>query len=457
MSNEMNQQSVGGGSRDALIEDDAIAGLFRVSRASFTDSGILDKERAAIFDRCWLYACHESELKKAGDFISRKVGGKPLMFMRDREGNLRGFFNACPHRGMAVCREHSGSARNFTCFYHGWTFDLQGQLIALPDEPGYGADVDRTSMGLKPVPRLEVYRGLVFINFDSNACTLTEYLGNAAEYIDLMLDFGGDELDIAPGQQRYAIRANWKLLVENSIDVYHAHSTHNRYFNRFLPDMGLPARTWLNVSQDAPGRAIALDNGHAVAETLARSGPLLKTAAGELAEIRANLVEKFGEERASRIADYGRNLLIFPNLLFISTWRTIRTIYPVSPGYMEVDAWAFLPRSESPELKKLRMDNFISFLGPAGFGTPDDVSGLENCQRGFHEGAGAAWSDISRGMTRSPIAADELQMRAFWRRWHTLISDAPAPSGYGDGLYEQDEQGRPCEGRHGCASGERHV
>jgi hypothetical protein len=49
-----------------------------------------------------------------------------------------------------------------------------------------------------------------------------------------------------------------------------------------------------------------------------------------------------------------RNLLIVPNLVFISTWRTIRTIYPVAPVYMEIDAWAFLPRNESADVKKLR-------------------------------------------------------------------------------------------------------
>lgn len=434
-------------SSQRMVDDDAQAGSFRVHRGAFVDEEVLKRERDAIFDRCWLYAMHESELSQAGDYLARKVGGKPLLFVRDRVGTLNGFFNACPHRGMTVCREKSGSARTFTCFYHGWTFDLQGKLVALPDAAGYAGKPDAPEKGLKHVPRMEIYRGLVFINFDADACSLQEYLGNAREYIDLMLDFGGDEVEIAPGQQRYSIRSNWKLLVENSIDVYHAHSTHNRYFNKFLPDMGLPARTWLNVSDQAPGRAIALDNGHAVAETMVRSGPLLKTAAEELGEVRRKLVEKFGEERASRIADYGRNLLIFPNLLFISTWRTIRTIYPTAPGYMEVDAWAFLPKNESSHLKKLRMDNFISFLGPAGFGTPDDVSGLESCQRGFFEGADTLWSDISRGMHRDPVASDELQMRAFWRRWQTMLDGGPAPDTYGD--TPPNSQADACE--HGAA------
>jgi hypothetical protein len=95
------------------------------------------------------------------------------------------------------------------------------------------------------------------------------------------------------------------------------------------------------------------------------------------------LVERVGPERAHRIADYSRNLFIFPNQLLISSRHTIRTFYPLAPDYMDIDAWANLPRGESPELRQRRFENFISFLGPAGFGTPDDVYVLEGCQRGF--------------------------------------------------------------------------
>jgi p-cumate 2,3-dioxygenase alpha subunit len=89
---------------------------------------------------------------------------------------------------------------------------------------------------------------------------------------------------------------------------------------------------------------------------------------------------------------------------------------------MEIDAWANLPHGESAELRQRRFENFISFLGPAGFGTPDDVYALEGCQRGFAAWRELSWSDISRGMGREqPSSQDELQMRAFWRRWYALM------------------------------------
>ena len=117
------------------------------------------------------------------------------------------------------------------------------------------------------------------------------------------------------------------------------------------------------------------------------------------------------------------------NLILISSWHTIRTWYPLAPDYMEVDAWANMPRNESQELRQKRMENFISFLGPAGFGTPDDVYALEGCQRGFAAWRELSWSDISRGMGKAqPSSQDELQMRAFWRRWHALMQGQRGPT-----------------------------
>lgn len=102
--------------------------LFKVARRSFTDPEILAAERERIFNRCWLYLGHESELPKPHDFVTRSVGGRPILFNRDGAGALHAFFNTCPHRGAQVCRDRAGSAKAFQCFYHGWTFSPEGKL-----------------------------------------------------------------------------------------------------------------------------------------------------------------------------------------------------------------------------------------------------------------------------------------------------------------------------------------
>jgi p-cumate 2,3-dioxygenase alpha subunit len=212
-------------------------------------------------------------------------------------------------RQYCVCRERAGSTRLFRCFYHAWAFDLGGKLAAVPGDDAYTPAFDREVLGLKPAPRLEIYRGMMFVSFDPGIEGLVDYLGNAREYLDLMLEFGGEEVEIVHGSQAYSMKANWKLLVENSMDGCHAIPTHQRI----------------------QGIGLALGAGHAVIENRARALPITCTAKAELDAIRDRLIERVGPERAHRIADYSRNLFIFPNLIPISSWHTIRTFYRSPP------------------------------------------------------------------------------------------------------------------------------
>ena len=85
---------------------------------------------------------------------------------------------------------------------------------------------------------------------------------------------------------------------------------------------------------------------------------------------------------------------------------------------MEINGWACLPKEDSPEMRKARLDWYIGFQGPGGFATPDDVEGLEGCQMGFSTHKEVEWSDISRSMKGNTNGPSELQMRVFWREWN---------------------------------------
>jgi p-cumate 2,3-dioxygenase alpha subunit len=148
----------------------------------------------------------------------------------------------------------------------------------------------------------------------------------------------------------------------------------------------------------------------------------------ELERLRAGLVSRFGEERATRIADYNRNLFVFPNLIINDIMAvTVRTYYPSEPDMMSISAWALAPSEESAWARKYRLYNFLEFLGPGGFATPDDVEALEQCQRGFRNTAEARWNDISKGMGKEvPSYDDESQMRAFWTEWNRRVCNGTA-------------------------------
>ena len=411
---------------EGLVIDNTSEGLFRVNRRVFTDPHILELEHQRVFEQSWIYAGHESEIPQPGDFRARNVAGRPVVLVRGSDGQVRVLLNTCTHRGSLVCRQPSGNTRSFQCPYHAWTFSNQGELIGIPGEDAYSAAFDRRELALAAAPRLESYRGFVFISFDPAIEGLIEYLTGAREYLDLVCDQSEVGMEIVGGTQLYSMRANWKLLVENSIDGYHAPTTHQRYLD-FLLDSGVDAR---GLRRTGSGKS--LGNGHAVIESSPPPGgrPIASWAPwfgeakkAELEAMQRQFEARFGVERAYKITQTSRNLLIFPNLIINDIMAiTVRTFFPRTPDYMDITAWALAPKEESPDNRALRLDNFLTFLGPGGFATPDDVEMLEACQRGFASRE-VEWSDISRGMKREhPLTNDELQMRAFWRKWHELIT-----------------------------------
>jgi len=419
---------------DWAIVDDREQGIFRVNRRVFTDGDVFEQERRQIFEKCWLYAAHVSELAASGAFISRVVGGLPLILNRDKAGKLHAFFNSCPHRGAMVCREPQGRARNFTCPYHGWVFSDEGRAIHRPLPESYSpACTQDESLHLRPVPRFEVFHGFIFVNYTATGESLADYLAGAGDYLKMIAEQDEDSMVIVGGAQTYSARANWKLLQENSADGYHADTTHSTYFEYIKNREG----TVKNSFGKGFGRVRNLGNGHAVSEStnaapwgrpLARPMESFSQDVKDAMEAaRLQVVARLGEERGNFICHSDRNLLIFPNLVVNDIMGlTVRTYCPVSPGYFEVNAWALAPKNETPLLRELRLKNYLEFLGPAGFATPDDQEMLELCQRAYATARFVEWNDLSRGMLTenepAPAKQDELQMRTFWRRWKALMS-----------------------------------
>jgi p-cumate 2,3-dioxygenase subunit alpha len=409
------------------VIDDRDIPCFKVNREALVSPEVFESERTLIFDKSWLYVGHDTELRKPNDFKTRNVAGRPVIFTRDSKGKIRVWINSCPHRGAMLCRESQGNGRFITCFYHGWTFSNAGKLVSIPGEDSYSAAFERPQLGQPP--KVDSYRGFVFVSFDPDIVDLPTYLGDAREYLDLIADQSPQGLEVLDGSHEYSVRANWKLLVENSYDGYHAVSTHQRYF-----EMVLAARGSIDASALGDSRGIPLGRGHGVsAGAPATEGlfgrPISPAAAAEKETHLDHLRELYGRGWVDRMRG-ARNLVIFPNLVVIDLVMgvLIRKIDPIAPDYLEVTAWELAPPEEGSELRRQRLDNFLTFWGPGGLASPDDVEALETCQRSFAARNEVRWSDISRGMNK-PIASasDELQMRTWWRQWNTLITGEELP------------------------------
>jgi p-cumate 2,3-dioxygenase subunit alpha len=405
-----------------MMVDDRAHGLFRVHRSAFTSDEVLERERTEIFDQAWVYVGHESEITEPNAFLTRRVAGRTVIFNRDRGGVVRVMLNTCRHRGAEVCRETKGSSRVFTCFYHGWAYDNTGRLVSVPDGDSYSAEFDRSKLALHQ-PRSDSYRGFVFATFGTDAPPLDEYLADAKHLIDLVADQSETGMEIVAGTHNYSMRANWKLLMENSVDGYHGITVHQTYFEMMM-NLGVTPPGTDGVR--TIGRGVDLGNGHGVIVNPELGSPLMAPEVrDEMASRRAAFVGRFGEYRASLMANNTRNMGIFPNMVIVDlVWGIqVRTMYPISPGHTEITGWQLMPSDASDAVRRYRIDNALTFWGPAGLATPDDVEGLEQCQRGFASVKEVEWSDISRGMNKPvPSVVDELQMRTFWREWNRRIT-----------------------------------
>src|ERR1044072_2910450 len=341
-----------GHSDGPMVVEDLTNLTFSVHRKVFVSPEILEDENRAIFDKCWVYVGHASEVKNPGDFRTRHVAGRPVIFCRDRKGEVRALFNVCRHRGALVCREREGNARQFQCIYHGWTYNTDGSVKGIPGDDAYPPGYDKQGKSLTPVARLEHYKDFYFANLDPAAPDLATYLAGAKDYIDLVVDQSpSGQMEIISGTQEYDIKANWKLLVENSVDDYHIIATHTTWI-QYMINSGVNMRRPKGQLLPSKGKGIDLSNGHLTTDNPNYGGRPVASwisvygedAKDDIARIRSELVQRLGEERAERVANTNRNLVIFPNLVINDgSSVTVRNFTPVSAERMKVTAWALGP------------------------------------------------------------------------------------------------------------------
>ncbi|MDJ0397852.1 aromatic ring-hydroxylating oxygenase subunit alpha [Rhodococcus rhodochrous] len=424
---------------NSLVVQDWEALTFRVHRRAYRDEEIFAREREKIWGRTWLYLGHESEIPEPGDFKTRSLGGRPLIFVRDSHGTVQAYLNACPHRGTILCREPEGRAKNFQCFYHAWTFRNSGELAALPDKDAYPQDSAFVeSLSLRRVPRLGIHEGFVFVAFTQEVPDLLDHLGAAADYMSMTASIGPEGMTTLPGIQKYSVKGNWKLAVENAMDGYHFAPTHNTFVG-YLRETGFAVT-------DHDQHAHDLGNGHGLLVLTGHNGRIGMvweprfgdTEKERIVGKRAEMEARLGTERAAQVADASKILFVFPNLLLFDLEAlTIRQLEPVGPGQTDVRAWQFVEIGEPDEVRALRLKTMASFVGPGGLATPDDIEAYEAVQRGIVATADVSayaefgdsdldWSDMSRGMADdlegpSGRSVDEGAMRSFWRHWSRRI------------------------------------
>ena len=414
---------------DALVKED------RVHGSVYTEPDIFAEELEKIFYRGWVYIGHANEIPQPGDYRLKKIGRQSLIMVRDENRQVQLLLNRCRHRAATVCQTEQGNTKFFRCAYHGWTYRNTGDLVGVSDQDRYAASFCKEDYGLLKVPRLEMYRGLVFGSLCPVGVTLDEYLGQPVkEQIDLFVDLSPEgEIDVQAGVHKYGYKGNWKLQVENSMDGYHPSFTHKTFFDMVQRRTGVQVADLF--TSGSIGLTRDLGNGHVMLDFRAynkankgRMQTLLPTTPGKQAYMEA-MVQRHGQERAEDILTAGgTHLLVFPNLIFIGV--QIRVVQPVTVAETEVFLYPTLLRGVPPEVNAGRLRGHESFYGPSGMGATDDVDMFERVQIGLGVQL-EPWLLFARGLHREQRdvdgtlvgqMTDEVTQRGIWRQWKRVMS-----------------------------------
>lgn len=185
----------------------------------YTDTEVLAAERELVFGRTWQLAGRAEEVVRAGQFFTSEVGGEPIVVVRDHEGRLRAFSNVCRHRAGPIAPER-GERRSFRCGYHGWTYGLDGRLLAAPEFEGVEG-FDRAANCL-PEFRADVWGALVFVNLDPEAPPLSDALEDIPTRVGAR-----DWAAMRPAARKdWRVECNWKVYVDNYLEGYHIPVVH---------------------------------------------------------------------------------------------------------------------------------------------------------------------------------------------------------------------------------------
>ncbi|MEC9341306.1 MAG: aromatic ring-hydroxylating dioxygenase subunit alpha [Pseudomonadota bacterium] len=385
---------------------------FKVHRSIYTDPEIFELEIQHIYEGNWVYIDHESKLPNSGDYLTTTIGRQPVLITRDEHGELRGFINACSHRGATVCRKARGNAKRFTCQYHGWVYDNHGTLLDIKqrERGGYPADYASRNYNLTPLPHLASHHGFIFASLNPDSAPLLEHLGNTARFIEMFANQSPEGLEVLRGHSVYTHRGNWKMQAENGVDGYHVDIVHASYF-RLQAERAKQAAAASSGPNEVKAIQVDLENTNNGNYDLGNGHVMIWTDVPNFRDRALGmqydaLVERVGELEARWMAARLRQVLIYPNLILFDGISTqLRSWRPISTDETEVYAVCVAPKGEPAAARDRRIRQYEDFYGASGIATPDDLTEFDACQSGYH-GKLAEWHDFDRGMARRHIGPD---------------------------------------------------
>ena len=389
----------------------------------YTDETIYAREVERIFHGAtWNYVALEAEIPSAGDYIRSNVGPTPVVVARTEDGSITVVENRCMHRAAEFCRALSGSAKEFICPYHQWTYDLKGNLIGVPfrrgvaGKGGMPADFKPAEHGLRRL-NVTTHRGVVFASYSDDVEPFADYLGPEV-LREFEATFDGRKLTVL-GHYRHSLPGNWKLYHENLKDPYHATLLHT-----FLVTFGLlVAGNRSLMLTDASGRHGVMASAKSDTKTLTGDSKKEMRSYKEGMKLREarfmDFIEEFDSPWSVTMAT------IWPNLIVQREMNTlgIRQIVPTGPHefIMKWTMFGFEGDDEAMTRHRLRQGNL---MGPAGFLGLEDNEAIKFVQDGMRSVPGGAHLvklDPNTPAGTADTLISEAAIRAMYRHWREAM------------------------------------
>ena len=196
----------------------------------YTSQVFYDLEMEHLWKKSWLFAGHLDQIPEPGCFRLWESAGQPVVLVHAQSGNINAFYNTCSHRGAPIVTEDSGKRPRLVCRYHGWTYNHEGELLAVRDPMDF-RDLDFSCRSLVKI-RCERFGNLIFVNFDEDAPSLLEWLGPIAEE---WREFQFENCRLAC-HHVWDLNCNWKIAMEANTEVYHVRNIHPQTVAPILDD-----------------------------------------------------------------------------------------------------------------------------------------------------------------------------------------------------------------------------
>lgn len=330
-----------------------------IPKEAFTRKDIYEEEVKRIFHGSeWHPIAHESEIPNPGDFKTFRLAGVPLLVVRDAEGEVRTFYNACSHRANQLETATMGNKTEFECPYHRWLFNPNGKLIGCPNEREFLPGFDKADYPLAQ-PRAETFYGLIFVTLSSETEPLLESLGDMQETLRELM--AGDGRLKLLGYQKVRYDTNWKSYTDN--DGYHAPLLHQAF--KMLNWQGGKGRQYTSTKRGHIGfeSELSVVSGPTVLED-----PSIIAFKGQDPTVGSRIVSLFPTFVATKHLDV-------INLRFAA---------PVDEETVEVHYAYFAHADDDEEMVKHRLRQSSNLLGPCGLISMEDASVFHRIHIGNH-------------------------------------------------------------------------